>query len=64
MKEFSHGFRKKYKILQKLVYIMITMRLRMFQEASSVSTFLKKSSKRSIQKVKKSIPKEMSLTKA
>ena len=27
MKEVSHGFRKKYKILQKLVYVMITVNI-------------------------------------
>ena len=27
MKEVSHGFFKKYKILQKLVYVMITVNI-------------------------------------
>ena len=27
MKEVSHGFRQKYKILQKLVYVMITVNI-------------------------------------
>ena len=38
MKEVSHGFRKKRKILQKLVYVKITMNLYIFQVTSAASS--------------------------
>ena len=38
MKEVSHGFRKKRKILPKLVYVMITVNLYTFQVTSAASS--------------------------
>ena len=45
MKEVSDGFRKKYKFLQELVFVMITLKLHVFQVTSTACTFSKKSSK-------------------